>query len=82
MKEKNKFKKQDAKGKQLSETIGKGIDEIHTKKVLEARNLFVGVRVSSMQKEMFIASCKELGLNQSDVLNLAIIETILKASKI
>jgi hypothetical protein len=79
---KNEFKKQDANGKQLSETIGKGIDEIHAKKAEEARKLFVGVRVSDIQKKMFIASCKELGYNQSDVLNLAISETILKASKL
>jgi len=79
---KNQFKKRDAQGNQLSETIGKGIDEIHEKKALEARNLFVGVRVSDIQKKMFIASCEELGVNQSDVLNLAISETILKASKI
>lgn len=36
---KNTYKKQDAKGNELSEEIGKGINEVHLKLVLQAREV-------------------------------------------
>ena len=79
---KNSYKKKDAQGNPLSETIGKGLDKVHAQKVLNERNKFISIRVSKMEKEMFIMSCKALNLNQSDVLNMAIKKTILKASEL
>ena len=72
--EKNKFKK-------LPEEIGKGLDEIHAKKAIDARGKLIGVQVTELKKEQFKLACEVLDVKQTDVLNLAIEETIKKATE-
>lgn len=67
--------------KKLPEQIGKGIDEVQLKKVLDARRQLVGVQVCETVKEQFKLACKKLEIKQTDVLKMAINETIKKASK-
>lgn len=60
MESKNTFKKSDANGKQLAEEIGKGIDNIHTQKVLEARknNGVMSFKLPEQLKEDFFNDCE------------------------
>lgn len=62
----NTYKKQDANGNQLAEEIGKGIDELHQKKVLEARknDATYQFRTPTQLKEDFNKVCE----NPSEVL--------------
>ena len=83
MEKKNKFKikKPDVNGKELSETIGKGLNEVHAKKALAARTQNVGIMLTKTKKDQFKRACYVLGLSQNDVLSMAIDETIKKAIK-
>lgn len=78
---KNKFKvnKPDVNGNELSETIGKGINEIHKNKALSARTQNVGIMLTRTRKEQFKRACIVLDITQNDALDLAISETIKKA---
>ena len=78
----NEFKKQDSNGNPLPEEIGKGINELQAKKVLDARKQMVGVLVEPELKEKFKKACQMLELKQTDIFNLAINETIKKANEV
>jgi hypothetical protein len=78
----NVVRKPDANGDPLPEKIGKGIDELQTKKALDIRKQMVGVLVKPSRKELFRLACEVLDLKQADIINLAIDETIKKANEI
>ncbi|NQY43562.1 MAG: hypothetical protein HRT87_09495 [Legionellales bacterium] len=80
--EQNTYKKSDANGNKLPVAIGKGLDQIHADKAVKVRTKLVGCYLTPSQKQMFILACEELDLKQSDVFNLAVNETILKASEL
>jgi len=56
---KNEFKKQDANGNQLGESIGKGIDEKHVQKVMDARknDALISFKLPTELKKEFINNC-------------------------
>jgi hypothetical protein len=81
--EKNKFKvsKPDAEGNELPMTIGKGIDRIQAFKAVNVRKSLVGCYLTESKKEQFKLACQVLDVKQSDVFNMAVNETIKKASE-
>ena len=68
---KNEFKKRDAKGNQLPEKIGKGINKEHLEKVMNERNLLdeiITCKISKKDKEEFLKECAIMRLNPSFVI--------------
>ncbi len=69
-KNKNEFKKQDAKGNKLPEVIGKGLNLENAKKAIEERKKddYIRFRCTKGDKINFKLACKRIeGLDESDV---------------
>ena len=67
---KNNYKKVDAKGNKLSESIGSGLNLDHFKKVKEARNMNCELRfrISEIEKLKFREYAKKFNVSESEIL--------------